>query len=70
MTTTFKLGDTVRFAAAFLKSVQWHTDVPDTGKVVDVWEDLVTVDWGDGDGTSRSHRKNLILASESHLEPA
>jgi len=72
MTTNFKVGDVVVFRAAFLRSVGWHTDVPERGTVTEVHEQpfpRVLVDWHDDHGPTGSASKNLILESEKHLEP-
>jgi len=71
----FFRGDVVRYAAKFLKSVGWYTDVPDNGTVTDDPKrvggmTLVKVLFV-GEGEARNvNAKNLILASRSHLEPA
>ena len=74
MTHTFKIGDTVRFAASFLKSIQWNTDVPDYGTVTEIRKlsprfAIASVLFPGDDKPRNVNVLNLILASESHLEP-
>jgi len=63
----------VRYAAKFLKSVGWHTDVPDNGTVLELRKvggmTLAKVHFP-GEEPRNVNTGNLILASRSHLEQA
>ncbi len=68
-----KQGDIVRYTAAFLKSAQWTTDVPDDGIVQRVVKyssmTVAHVAWpNDTEPTRSTNVKNLVLKSRSHLE--
>lgn len=69
MTSEFKIGDRVCFSSTFLRSIQWHTDVPINGVVVEIrGKKRAAVEWSD-DTTSTVVTTNLILESEKGLEP-
>lgn len=69
MTETFKSGDIVCHKAAFLRAVQWHTNVPINGKIVTVSDHLALVRWNNEDKPTYIRDSNIILYSERHLEP-
>jgi hypothetical protein len=62
---TFKPGDIVQHTKAFLQSVAWYTNVPIDGKVLDVDDDMATVQWCDQDvrfdAPTRINTANLKL---------
>jgi hypothetical protein len=64
----FREGDFVAYTSNFLRSIQWYVMVPKEGRVTEVNDDIVSVEWSDGYAT-RVHSDNLIHTNRLHLEP-
>lgn len=71
---TYTEGQIVAYAAKWLRSIGWYTDVPRNGivRAVRPWsdyDDLVTVEWCDG-YTCKVISANLWPYDRLHVEPA
>lgn len=76
----FAIGDQVEYRASFLRSVQWITNVPRRGKILEFLHEgrIAVVEFGIDelclDDPSQRLRKvnvaNLIHRDEMHKEPA
>ncbi len=72
--TLFVVGDIVCHKTAFLRSLQWFTDVPKNGVVQAVDQDrtspILTVLWQGRDQPTRILAVNVCLYANRHLQPA
>jgi hypothetical protein len=62
-TPKYKRGDLVKHTSAFLQSCGWYTNVPKDGRVLDVDEEILTVEWSDGH-SSRIRDSNIMPAGK------